>query len=218
MKQKYLAAVSGGPDSMALLHKYHKQIKVVCSVDYNKRKNSHLDNELVEKFCKEHNIIYCLLKADKKLYEAYASEPNFQAQARKMRYDFFVKTAQAYHLDTLLVAHQLNDHLENAYMQQKRHSHALYYGIDKSSMYQGLKIERPLLKYTKQELEDYCKKHNIEYAIDYTNALDVYERNQVRKIINNFSPEELRTFIKNINQYNKDHQALREATNKCFKK
>ncbi len=213
--KKYLAAISGGPDSMALLYKYWRKIAVVCSVNYNKRENSILDNQIVEEFCKQHQITYCLLNVTEQMYDEVSSN-NFQDVARVIRYNFFEKIAAQYHLYNLLVAHQETDNLETAYMQQQRKSQALYYGIKKNSNYHNLVITRPLLKYSKKELQEFCDQKKIPYAIDYTNDLDMYERNRVRKIIQGWNKEELKLFKKTIHVYNKTHSKLLKKVQKSF--
>ena len=213
--KKYLAAVSGGPDSMALLYKYRKKIAVVCSINYNKRENSFLDNQLVETFCQQHHITFCLLDVTPDMYEQIHSN-NFQEVARIIRYNFFEQIAQQYQIFNLLVAHQETDHLETAFMQQERNSLALYYGMKKKSEYHNLKIFRPLLKYSKQALEEFCQRKKIPYAIDYTNDLDMYERNRVRKIIQGWSKQELQTFKKTIALYNRTHSQLLKQVEKSF--
>lgn len=213
--KKYLAAISGGPDSMAMLNMYKKQIKVVCSVNYNKRENSLIDNKLVEKFCLDNHIKFCMLNVTKEIYDRYNLH-NFQDLARKIRYDFFLETAKNNQLDTILIAHQKNDWLETAYIQEQKHSKSLYYGILKYGSYADLKIIRPLINCYKDTLQKYCQKNHIPFAIDNTNDLDIYQRNQVRKIINNWSPKELLTFTKRINSYNKKNQPLLKKVNKQF--
>ncbi len=153
MVRKYLAAVSGGPDSMALLDLYRDIIKVVCHVNYKKRVDSDYDQGIVEKYCEEHGI-----KCYSKVLTDVDYEPggNFQSLARQIRYDFFVEVAQKENLDTILIAHNLNDHLETAYMNIKRKSLAPFYGIKKINHYKNLKIIRPLITIKKDDLQWYC--------------------------------------------------------------
>ena len=213
--KKYIAAISGGPDSMALLNKYHKNIIAVCSVDYNKRKNSYLDNEKVKRFCDKHNINFHLLTVNQEIYDKYHSS-NFQDMARKIRYDFFIQIAQQYKNYNLLVAHNYNDWLETAYMQFNKKSKSLYYGIRKKAQYQSLNIFRPLIKIKKDNLLNYCIKHNIEYAIDYTNEMDIYQRNKIRKIIKEWNTKEYLNFYWKIKGYNFKNLYKNYAITKLF--
>ena len=212
---KYIFAVSGGPDSMAMLDMFHKKAQAVCVVNYNKRKNSQKDVDIVQNYCMLHNIKCYVHKVDSKYYEEFKNV-NFQALAREIRYNFFIEIAHKENNFNLFVAHNLNDHLETAYMQFKRNSKSLFYGIARKSNYHELKITRPLLQYKKKTLERYCIQNGIEYAIDYTNEMDIYERNRVRKIINSWSNEELIKFNKEVKKYNKTHKKQYKQVKKQF--
>lgn len=215
MFKKYILAVSGGPDSMAMLDMYHKKAQAVCVVNYNKRQNSDYDVSLVENYCKLHNIKYYVYNVDKKIYKTTKID-NFQSFARKIRYEFFKEVAQIEKNNKLLVAHNLNDHLETAYMQLQKQSKSLFYGIKEKSNYDFLEIYRPLLCYQKKCLQRYCNTHNIKYAIDESNNSDVYERNRVRKIINAWDREQLHKFIKQIKKYNAQNKTLDKKVQKDF--
>lgn len=179
-KIKYLAAVSGGPDSIALLHKYHKHIAMVCHVNYGKRADSFNDTKIVSDYCKQYSIPLKKLIVKKAVYNNSEID-NFQALARKIRYDFFEKIGKKYNLHNVLVAHHFDDFLETAIMQEKRKSLNFFYGIKPISYYKTLTIYRPLINVTKKQIIAYCHHHNLIYAIDSTNALPIYERNCVRK-------------------------------------
>ena len=185
-KNNYLAGISGGPDSMALLNKYKDVIKVVCHINYHKRKDSNKDMQIVQQYCQKNNIIFECLNISNDDYEK-ATEKNFQTLARDLRYNFFVKIANKYQIFNLLIAHQFDDFLETAIMQQNKKSMNFYYGIKKVNHYKNLVIYRPLINKTKKSLEKYCKKKNIVYAFDWTNETDMYDRNKVRKILSTYS-------------------------------
>jgi tRNA(Ile)-lysidine synthase len=201
---KYLAAVSGGPDSMVMLHIYRKQIEVVCHVNYLKRPSANRDMEIVQSFCKTHKLPLEILKVESSIYQQYYKiNHNFQTMARNIRYDFFVKCARKYKVDTVMIAHNKDDFLETVYMQKKRQTKNLFMGIAKISKYKNIYIYRPFLNKWKKELLQYCEKNNIAYGIDETNELDVYERNRVRKVLIKLSDAEKETEIKRIEKINK---------------
>ena len=164
-KNSYLAGISGGPDSMALLNKYKDVIKVVCHINYHKRKDSNEDMKIVQQYCLKNNIIFECLNINDDYYEK-TTEKNFQTLARDLRYNFFVKIANKYKIFNLLIAHQFDDFLETAIMQQNKKSMNFYYGIKKINHYKNLIIYRPLINKTKKSLEKYCKEKNITYALD----------------------------------------------------
>lgn len=177
---KYIAAVSGGPDSVALLHKYRKYIAVVCHVNYCKRADSSHDTKIVSNCCKQYHIPLKVLMVKKSVYDN-SDISNFQTLARKIRYDFFEKVGKKYNINNVLVAHHFDDFLETAIMQENRKSLNFFYGIKPISYYKTLTIYRPFIKLTKKQIISYCHHNNLIYAIDSTNALPMYERNCVRK-------------------------------------
>lgn len=182
MLRRYLLAVSGGPDSMAMLNMYKNRAKAVCTVNYNKRQDSNKDVEIVRNFCEANNIKFYLKEIDPNIYKETKID-NFQSFARKLRYDFFLEIAKKENIKRLMIAHNLNDSLETAYMQFSRNSKSLFYGIREKSRFENLILYRPLLIYQKDCLMRYCDEKNIMYAIDISNDSDIYERNRVRKII-----------------------------------
>jgi tRNA(Ile)-lysidine synthase len=143
---KYVAAVSGGPDSMSMLDMFKKQIALVCHVNYNKRITAQRDARIVEDYCKKNKLKLEVLNVTDEMYKQYKElNNNFQATARAIRYDFFNSCANKAHLDTVLIAHTMDDFLETAMMQKKRNSASLFLGIHEKSVYKTINIYRPLL-------------------------------------------------------------------------
>ncbi|MCQ2956445.1 MAG: tRNA lysidine(34) synthetase TilS [Mycoplasmoidaceae bacterium] len=212
-KNKCIAAVSGGPDSMALLHKFRRNIIAVCHVNYHKRVDSDYDTKIVKEYCAKHNIRLFVHNVNPSVY-ASSPEHNFQTLARQIRYEFFVKCAQKVHCNNLLIAHNLNDFIETAIMQENRHSLNFFYGIKKQSTYKTLKIDRPLLREFKSDLEKYCTSKKIAYAIDSSNSLDIYERNRIRKQLSKLSKKELMELYRKYQKRNKRHEKIEKIINK----
>lgn len=214
-KKKYIIGVSGGPDSMALLSYYKNHIKVVCIVNYNKRIDSNNDVELVKKYCEKYNLVIEIKDIDKSIYDNF--NENFQSWARQIRYDFFYEIAKKYHANAILIAHNFDDFLETAYMQKSRKSKSLFYGIKKTSYWNDLKVYRPFLTvFRKNTLERMCIERNIPYIKDISNDSDEYERNRVRKIINQWDINKIYEFKKEIFKYNKNNKKLYKLTIKQF--
>ena len=148
---------------------------VVCHVNYQHRDTADRDEKIVEEFCNKHHLQFELLKADSKKVTG-----NFQAWARDLRYDFFEACARKHQAKHLLIAHQQDDHIETYLMQKQRKSIPSHYGLPFYSNRKSLTLIRPLLLWTKQELEDYCIDHQIPYGIDESNLSDDYLRNRIR--------------------------------------
>lgn len=170
-----LIACSGGPDSMALLDMERKTGGglFVCHVNYRKRPTADRDEAIVRQYCETHGIGLAVL------YPHYEGG-NFQAWARDVRYDFFCRQAHLQGIGTILVAHQQDDLLETYVFQRERHMRCDWYGLRYRSRRQDLMIERPLLGWRKQELEDYCRQNHVPYGVDESNLTDVYARNRIR--------------------------------------
>lgn len=217
LKKKYIAAVSGGPDSMAMLDKYRKYIIGVCHVNYHKRIDSDYDTSLVYEYCSKHNIKLLTLDVNKNIYKN-SQQNNFQALARTIRYEFFVECAKKFNCNDLLIAHNLNDFLETATMQENRKSLNFFYGIKPINKYKTLTIYRPLLNIFKSDLEKYCKDKHIAYAIDSSNLQDVYERNRVRKQINSLSKQEQKKLLAKFNLRNKKYALIEKQVLKNLAK
>ena len=211
--KKFIIAVSGGPDSMALLDLFKSRVVGVCHVNYHKRKDSNKDTQIVINYCNDHQLELAIYDVDKKLYKS-SKQHNFQALAREIRYEFFVQCARQFKCKNLLIAHNLNDFLETAIMQENRKSLNFYYGIRPESKYKTLNVYRPLISEFKSDLEKYCKQHHIAYAIDSSNAQDVYERNRVRKQLAKWSKKKLLNKYQQIQTRNKTQAKLEAQVQK----
>nr|VZR99384.1 tRNA(Ile)-lysidine synthase [Mycoplasma feriruminatoris] len=202
--EKYLIAVSGGPDSVFLLCNVIKIIDpnnlVVCHVNYNFRSDSNIDQKIVSDLCKKFNLKLELLNVQKN-YDLL--KENFESWAREKRYDFFNKIAKKYNIYNLLVAHNLNDLIETYLLQLQRNNLVDYYGLRTVSMYKDLVVYRPLLDVKKSEILNYLHTNKISYAIDSTNSDTKYQRNKIRATLNENS------FTKIKNQINKANDSLK---------
>ncbi len=216
-KNKYLIAVSGGPDSMALLDIiYHIGLKlIVCHVNYHWRDDSDNDELIVRDYCQKHKLECQILEISHEIYKK--QKFNFENWARHIRYDFFNLIGKKYKINNLLVAHNLNDWLETAIIQDNKKSKSTYFGIKQNSSYKDLNIIRPVLLWKKSALEDYCKKHKINFSIDQTNFDTRYERNKVRKEINKWTNKKFYDKVLYFFKRNKSLQDLEAISIKSYK-
>lgn len=149
----------------------------VAHVNYHHRDSADEEETYVRSFCQEHQLD-CYVRN-----EPFTYEGNFEASARDWRYDFFVSVVKEQHLEGVLIAHQEDDLLETYFMQEERNLVPAYYGLKEENMYQGILVKRPLLQFTKKELEDYCRSHGVRYYLDETNEDPSYSRNKIRQEI-----------------------------------
>ena len=213
MSKKVLVACSGGPDSMALLSMMKDKYEVyVAHVNYHHRDSAKRDEDIVRNYCLKYNIPFF-----KKDY-VDNKKGNFQDRARVFRYKFFSDLVNKYNLDFVLTAHHKDDLIETYLMQIRRGSLVSYYGLNKSVALYGVKVKRPLLKYTKKDLENYCLKNNIEYGIDESNLSDDYTRNKIRhEIVDRLNVKQKNEYVVTINTLNKRLSDARERAKKYLK-
>ena len=185
MNRMKIVAVSGGVDSMALLHMLQTKTKdlVVAHVNYNQRTTSKRDEALLRKYCLEHN-----LKLEVKQFDI-DYKGNFQSVARNFRYDFFKYLYDKYEADTLFLGHHLDDDLETFIMQQNSNRKTKSMGIKEKTEIKGMVVERPLLNLTKKEIIEYCILNNVPYEDDESNFELDYTRNKTRYKISQLSKE-----------------------------
>ena len=188
---------SYGPDSMALfktLLELRKKISIniVCAhVNHGKRKASEIEKKELEAFCKDNNVIFEYMKI-----ERYGDD-NFHNEARNIRYQFFEQIVKKYQAKYLLTAHHGDDLMETILMRLTRGSTLKgYSGFQKLVKFDDYSIYRPFIGLTKEQLEDYCHKYNIKYAIDSSNNSSIYTRNRYRKVVLPF----LKNEDKNVHQ------------------
>lgn len=185
-----IVAVSGGPDSMALLHvlkSLNKKINIICAhVNHNVRKESEKEKKFVEKYCKDNNITFEYMKIEK-----YTDDIFSENEARVIRYDFFDKLMKKYNSTILLTAHHGDDLIETVLMRLVRGSSLKgYAGFSKIYEVNNYKIIRPFIFYTKSDIEKYIKKNDIPYVIDLSNEKDEYTRNRYRHFVLPFLKKE----------------------------
>lgn len=213
---RYLIAVSGGPDSMALLDivRKTKSYLEVAHVNYHKRDSAKNDETLLRRYCKKYKIkihVFNIYPDDVK--------GNFQSYARKVRYEYFSKLSKKNKLEAVLLGHHLDDHLETYLMQIKKNIGVKYYGLNKTNEIFNIKVIRPLLQYEKRDLIKYCEVNNIEYGIDESNFSDVYTRNRIRHSeIEKMSLKQKKELVKAINNKNKEKQIEDKNVERYLKK
>lgn len=213
--KKFLAAISGGPDSMAMLDLYHNQIAAICHVNYHYRNDSDIDMNIVKKYANKYCIPCYIYEVNKSIYQ---QKFNFENWARKVRYTFFNDIAHQLNIFDILIAHNSDDSLETALMQKKKHSQSLYLGIKPKSKFLDLVIYRPLIKKTKKELETYCINRKIEYAIDHTNFDPKYTRNKIRLELKDQDQKYLIELKNEINNFNLANKTILLSSQKLFNK
>ncbi|WLD24894.1 tRNA lysidine(34) synthetase TilS [Flavobacterium dauae] len=194
---KTLLAVSGGVDSMVLLHLYLAlQLDfAVAHCNFQLRgTESDLDEKLVADFCKENNIP-CFVERFDTMQIVESSKVSIQIAARELRYNWFKQICINYGYQFIATAHHLDDQAETFLINFTRGT-----GID------GLvgipekneSIIRPLLNFSREEILNYATENRVEWREDQSNATTKYLRNKMRHLVLPVLKEENIDFLKSF--------------------
>jgi len=177
-KKKNLLAFSAGGDSTALFFLLlENNIPFdIAIVDYGLRLQSKEEITYAKELAKKYNL-KCFV------HSAETIKSNFEANARKVRYNFFEALIKEHNYTALLTAHHLGDRFEWMLMQFcKGAGCAELTGMQSISKRSGYTLYRPLLQVDKSDLLEYLHRHNIKYFEDESNSDEKYKRNSFRKL------------------------------------
>lgn len=178
-KKRIVLAFSGGLDSSVLLH-----LLAMCSNHDNLliwHINHHLQKSaaLMEQFCSQQTALK-QLAFNVSHIDLSGLTSNIEAQAREARYHIFAKELN-FKKDLLLTAHHADDQLETILLNMCRGTGVSgLRGIGRNVVIKNIATMRPLLTYSRAELEAYAHKNKIEWIDDPTNALNCFDRNYIR--------------------------------------
>ena len=184
----YIVAVSGGVDSVVLLDLLSKQTNlklIVAHFDHGIRENSATDSQFVQKLAKSLGLQF-------ELGSAKLGKNASEEQARDARYKFLNKIRDKYQARQIITAHHSDDIVETIIINLIRGTG--WRGL--SSLRSTKKILRPLLDYTKSDIKDYAKTHNLSWVEDSTNQDLRYLRNEIRqKLITKMNSKQRKQFL-----------------------
>lgn len=167
----YIVAVSGGVDSVVLLHQLVQAGRhrlVVAHVNHGMRPEADADARFVAGLAKQYGLPY-------EEHRAALGEDASEEVARQARYDFLFAIAQR-HDARVVTAHHADDVVETVALNLRRGTR--WRGLAAMS---DERIERPLVSWTKQQIYEYATDHHLEWVEDGTNYSDKYLRNQLRR-------------------------------------
>lgn len=176
-----LVAVSGGADSMALLHLMshwpEDGVRVsAIHIHHGLRESADRDEAFVRDYCARSSIPLTIVRED---VSAVAQRENFTLEeaGRRVRYAHFEAVRRDVGADLVLTAHTASDQMETMLMRIVRGC-----GLDGLCGIPSARgnIRRPLLCCTREEVEVYCAANDLSYVEDETNADVRYMRNFVR--------------------------------------
>ena len=207
-KKRLFIAVSGGLDSMVLLRlmQYCKFDIAVLHCNFNLRADeSSADEFFLEQYCLQNNHPFFVKSFDTKTF-AETNKLSTQIAARELRYIWFSEMLQLHNFDHVLTAHHLDDSLETFLINLSRGA-----GLDGLTGIPAINsnIIRPLLPFSRQEIEAFAAENNIVWREDSSNKSDVYLRNKIRHHI----IPELKAINENfLNNFEKTQHFLQKSS------
>lgn len=220
-----VAAVSGGPDSMAMLHvigqltrDWGVKIHVAHFNHMFRGKEAEEEAHFVSLSAREMGLDCTVETVD---VPAYLEKNNLSPEegARNLRYDFLRRVAFTQKADFIMTAHHANDQAETVLLHLLRGAGPE--GLAAISPREGNLI-RPMLAVTKEEIINYCRENNLAYRLDPTNNQDIYTRNQIRlnliPALRQFNPRIVSALAKTADICREDHDLLKEITQEALKK
>ena len=183
-EKKYVVAVSGGPDSLALValtkaYCFYKKTKFYyVLIDHNIRKNSHIEANDVKNILKKKKISLRIFLNKKKISK------NIQAEARKIRYNFLINYCKKNKVKVLLTAHNLEDQVETFFIRLSRGSGLRGLSAMKplTKIDNQINLYRPVLDVEKKFLIKISKNIFGKYIKDPSNKSKKYLRTKIRNL------------------------------------
>ncbi len=182
--KKFLVAVSGGPDSLALaaltkLHSMENDKKFYyVLINHNIRANSRVEAKQVKILLKKFGIKLNIIDNKKKITK------NLQGEARKIRYDHLINFSKKKNINTILTAHNLEDQVETFFIRLSRGSGLAGLSSMKtlSKLSKGIYLYRPLLETKKEHLVKISKTIFKKYFKDPSNLNTKFLRSKIRSL------------------------------------
>lgn len=221
-KETALLAVSGGIDSICLaslfLNSSAGRRFAVAHCNFHLRgEDSDSDEALVAAWCGRNGVRYHKADFDT---EQYASSHNVSIEmaARELRYDWFASLCRDNGYYGVAVAHNANDNAETLILNLLRGTGlrgitgmqaetVVPVTMDELS---GVRLLRPMLSFSREQIEEYVAANSLEYHDDRTNAETVYKRNRIRHLVfpvfENLNPSFLTTFAREMNAFSEVHE------------
>ncbi|WP_320112231.1 tRNA lysidine(34) synthetase TilS [Draconibacterium orientale] len=213
-EQKVLLAISGGIDSMVLLHLFERSEFEYGIAHCNFRlrgDESDGDEAFVHEQVEQHGTAAHFETFDTKEYAALKGI-SIEMAARELRYGFFERIRKEYEYDCIVTAHHQDDLIETFFLNLSRKTGIR--GLTGIKEKKG-KLIRPLLFASREDIEKYAAENYISYREDSTNNEVVYQRNFLRhKILPLFSelnPAFKKNFIASVDNLKAAYDVYEDA-------
>lgn len=216
-KETALLAVSGGIDSICLaslfLNSSSGRRFAVAHCNFHLRgEDSDSDEALVAAWCGRNGVRYHKADFDTEQY-ASSHSVSIEMAARELRYDWFASLCRENGYYGVAVAHNANDNAETLILNLLRGTGLRgITGMQVETVVpvtrdelSGVRLLRPMLSFSREQIEEYVAANSLEYHDDRTNAETVYKRNRIRHLVfpvfESLNPSFLTTFAREMNAF-----------------
>lgn len=224
---KVLVALSGGPDSVCLLHCLH-MLKDEFDLEIGAAHVNHMlrgdealsDEDYVRNLCESLDIECYIERID---IDRISKENGISHEmaGRDERYAFFERLKKKHRYTKVAIAHNANDQAETVIMRMMRGT-----GLDGLC---GIRVKRegdiirPILSLERHEIEEYCSINNLNPQIDKSNLEKIYSRNKIRLDIlpymqENFNEDIIKAINRMASILQKDNEYMDNESEKIYKK
>ncbi len=221
-EQAIVIAISGGSDSVALLHVlsalYPENKRIAVYVDHGLRPlETPAEQKLVEALANECSATFVALTIDV-TKEQKERKCSLEEAARNLRYQALEKIREQYHAQCIAVGHTSDDQAEEVLLRLIRGSGSA--GLSGMAVKKGF-ILRPLLHESKETLREYLSKHKLSYCEDSSNSDLRFLRNKIRhdllpNLEQNYNPSMRATLIQTAAILTEENRLLDSLTEKVF--
>lgn len=218
-KETALLAVSGGIDSICLaslfLNSSAGRRFAVAHCNFHLRgEDSDSDEALVAAWCGRNGVRYHKADFDTEQY-ASSHSVSIEMAARELRYDWFASLCRENGYYGVAVAHNANDNAETLILNLLRGTGLRgVTGMQVETVVpvtrdelSGVRLLRPMLSFSRKQIEEYVAANSLVYHDDRTNAETVYKRNRIRHLVfpvfESLNPSFLTTFAREMNAFSK---------------
>ncbi|MBU4225480.1 MAG: tRNA lysidine(34) synthetase TilS [Chloroflexi bacterium] len=222
-----VVGVSGGADSLCLLHVLHSAGYSLIAAHFNHklRPEAGADAEAVRSVAKKMDVPFVTESADVK---AYAAQEGLSVEeaARTLRYRFLFAEARKQKAQAVAVGHTADDQVETVLMHFIRGAGlAGLKGMTPHTILPVFEAEiplvRPLLSLWRADTETYCRAHGLDFITDASNADQTYFRNRLRHSLipelEKYNPRFKEALVRTAGALQGDHAALQEMLDRAWK-
>ncbi|MCH1958958.1 tRNA lysidine(34) synthetase TilS [Romboutsia hominis] len=225
-RDKIVLGLSGGPDSVCLLHILYRLKEKLDIEVYAAHLNHQIrgieaqkDALYITQLCENLGVTSFVKSID---VPKYCKENGLSVEegARKLRYEMFEEIKQKTKSNKIAIGHNLNDQAETILMRIMRGTGLQ--GLRGIEYIRDNNIIRPILDIDRKDIEAYCEEYELNPRIDHTNLETIYTRNKIRLELipymkDNFNPNVIESIVRMSNSLKTDSDYIQEESEIKFK-